>query len=157
MTEPGTPDDTRAAISVWGPDLTNFTLTIDTRMESEGLAGYHIFFRAIDDGNGGGNTYILMAVAEGVVVLARGGIDGDSEPTLLGGGIPQSLDLKGGVNRTTIHCVGDQIRIWINGEEIIQARDSALAGGRFGFGAVTGGAPPTVIFDNIIATTPASP
>ena len=58
--------------------------------------------------------------------------------------------------RTTIHCVGDRIRIWINGEEIISGRDGARLNGRFGFGAATNGAPPIVTFDNIIATTPAA-
>ena len=148
MTAAGTPDDSKAALSLWGPELSDFTLTMDTRMESQGLAGYHIFFRFSDD-----QGYVLLVTAERLVVLGRAG---GGESTILAGAVPQSLDLSGGVNRTTIHCTGDQIRIWINGEEIIRGRDGTRLKGRFGFGAATTGAPPTVIFDNIIATTPAA-
>jgi hypothetical protein len=148
MLVPGAPNDAKAALSMWGPELTDFTLTIDTRMQSEGLAGYHIFFRFSDEVG-----YVLFATAERLVAFGKAG--GDQEQ-ILATAIPKSLDLTGGVNRTTIHCVGDQIRIWINGEEVIRGRDATRLQGRFGFGAVTTGAPPTVIFDNILATTPAS-
>ena len=148
MTAPGTPNQSQAALSIWGPELTDSTLTIDTRMQSEGLAGYHIFFRYSED-----KGYALIVTAERLVAL---GHVGGGESTVLTVAMPQSLDLTGGVNRTTIHCVGDQIRIWINGEEVIRYRDATRLKGRFGFGAITTGAPPTVTFDNIIATTPAS-
>jgi hypothetical protein len=148
MLAPGTPDHSQAALSVWGPELTDSTLTIDSRMESQGVAGYHIFFRFSDD-----KAYALIVTAERLVALGR--LD-NGQSTILASAMPASLDLSGGVNRTTIHTFRDQIRIWINGEEIIRVKDAATLKGRFGFGAVTVGAPPTVIFDNIIATTPAS-
>ena len=148
MTVAGAPNDSKAALSLWGPELSDFTLTMDTRMESQGLAGYHIFFRFGED-----KGYILFVTAERLVALGRAEVGGSA---ILGAASPRSLDLSGGVNRTTIHCVGDQIRVWINGEEIIRARDGGRLQGRFGFGAATTGAPPTVTFDNIIATTPAA-
>jgi hypothetical protein len=148
MTAPGTPDSAQAALSMWGPELSDFTLTIDSRMQSEGVSGYHIFFR-FDDGIG----YVLLVTAERLVALGKAG---NGAQQILSVATPKSLDLNGGVNRTTIHCTGDLIRIWINGEEIIRGRDATRLKGRFGFGAVTTGAPPTVIFDNIIATTPAA-
>ena len=148
MTAAGTPDQSQAALSIWGPELTDSTLTIDTRMESKGLAGYHIFFRYSDD-----KGYALIVTAERIVALGR---VGGGESTVLTTAMPRSLDLTGGVNRTTIHTVGDLIRIWINGEEVIRFKDATRLKGRFGFGAVTTGAPPTVIFDNIIATIPAT-
>ena len=148
MTAPGTPDQARAALSMWGPELSDFTLTIDSRMESQGLAGYHIFFRFSDD-----IGYVLFATAERLVVLGKAG---GGESSVLAFAAPASLDLTGGVNRTTIHCVGDHIRIWINGEQIMDLHDATRLHGRFGFGAVTTGAPPTVTFDNIIATLPAA-
>jgi hypothetical protein len=149
MTATGTPEESKAALSLWGPELTDFTLTIDTRMESQGLAGYHVFFRfdpAVEQG------YVLYVTSERLVALGRAGAG--MEPVILGVAMPKALDLDGGVNRTTIHCVGDQIRIWINNEEIIRAKDGGSLRGRFGFGAATSGAPPTVTFDNIIATLP---
>ena len=148
MTVAGAPNDSKAALSLWGPELSDFTLTMDTRMQSEGLAGYHIFFRFGED-----KGYILFVTAERLVALGRAEVGGSA---IIGVANPKSLDLSGGVNRTTIHCVGDQIRVWINGEEIIRARDATRLNGRFGFGAATTGAPPTVIFDNIIAKTPAA-
>jgi hypothetical protein len=93
----------------------------------------------------------VFATADRLVAL---GTAGGGQSKILGTAIPRSLDLTGGVNRTTIHCVGDQIRIWINGEEVFRVKDATRLHGRFGFGAVTTGAPPTVTFDNIIATTP---
>lgn len=148
MTSAGTPDSAKAALSMWGPELTDFTLTIDSRMQSEGVAGYHIFFRFSD-----GIGYVLFVTAERLVALGKAG---NGAEQILSVATPKSLDLDGGVNRTTIHCAGDLIRIWINGEEVIRRRDATRLQGRFGFGAVTTGAPPTVIFDNIIATTPAA-
>jgi len=149
MTAAGSPGNAKGAISIWGPELTDFTLTMDSRMESQGDAGYHIFFRFSDN-----KAYVLFATAQGLVVLGRLGVDDEA---VLATAIPRSLDLTGGVNRTTIRCVGDMIRVWINGEEVIRRRDATRLRGRFGFGAVTSGAPPTVTFDNIIATTPGGP
>ena len=148
MTAPGSPGNATGALSVWGPELTDFTLTIDSRMQSEGLAGYYIFFRLSDNVG-----YVVFVSAERLVGLGKAG-GGESIP--LAAATPRSVDLNGGVNRTTIHCVGDEIRIWINGEEVIRHRDATRLKGRFGFGAVTTGAPPTVTFDNILATTPAA-
>lgn len=148
MTTPGTPDQAKAALSMWGPDLSDFTLTIDSRMESQGLAGYHIFFRFSDN-----IGYVVFATAERLVVLGKAGA---GESSILAFTAPDSLDLSGGVNRTTVHAVGDNIRIWINGEQIMDVHDATRLHGRFGFGAVTSGAPPTVTFDNIIATLPAA-
>ena len=137
MTTAGSPNDSKAALSLWGPELTDFTLTMDTRMESEGLAGYHIFFRFGED-----KGYILFVTAERLVALGRAEVGGSA---ILGVATPRALDLSGGVNRTTIHSVGDHIRVWINGEEIIRVRYATRLNGRFGFGAATTGAPPTVI------------
>jgi hypothetical protein len=148
MTAAGTPDDAKAALSIWGPELTDFTLTMDTRMQSEGMAGYHIFFRFSD-----GVGYVLFVTAERLIAFGKAG---SGQEQILAVATPKSLDLDGGVNRTTIRCVGDEIRIWINGEQVISGHDPSRLQGRFGFGAVTTGAPPTVIFDNIIATTPSS-
>jgi hypothetical protein len=146
MLTEGTPDDAKVAVSMWGPELSDFLLTTDTRMESQGVAGYHIFFRA--DGDYG---YVLFVTAAQIVALGR--ISPESTD-VIASAFPKTLDLKGGVNRTTIRAVGDDIRIWINGEPVIQVKDDASANGRFGFGAATSGAPPTVTFDNIMATTP---
>ena len=96
-----------------GPELTDFTLTVDSRMQSEGQAGDTLFFRN-DDNKG----YVLFATAERM--LALGSVNGDVTVPLAVA-MPPSLDLSGGVNRTTIHCVGDTISIWINGAEVIRA------------------------------------
>ena len=58
----------RSAVSIWGPELTDFTLTMDTRMQSEGVAGYHIFFRFSD-----GVGYVLFVTAERLIAFGKAG------------------------------------------------------------------------------------
>ncbi|MCC7371529.1 MAG: hypothetical protein IT306_24125 [Chloroflexi bacterium] len=149
MLEAGTPDTTKFAASLWGPELSDFTLTVDTRMQSQGLAGYHLSFRITEN-----SGYVLLVTAARAIALGRTG-SGDAQ--ILAHAMPKSLDLEGGVNRTTIRCVGDEIRVWINGEQVIRVRDDGPRAGRFGFGAATAGPPPTITFDNILATTPGGP
>jgi hypothetical protein len=151
MLTPGTPEQASTAVSLWGPQLTDFTLTTDTRMESEGVAGYHVFFRASEDNSGQVGGYALIAVAQGGMVLGK---FQSGEAIVLAMTMDAPLDLRGGVNRTVVRCAGDEISVWVNGKEVFHGRDGSYRGGRFGFGAVTNGAPPTVTFDNIIATTP---
>jgi hypothetical protein len=146
MTAAGTPGQAKAALSAWGPELTDFTLTLDTRMQSQGSAGYNIFFRLSEAG-----AYVVLTNADGTVGLGK--VTG-AGVALLGVATPQVIDLSGGVNRTTIRCAGEDILVTINGQEIIRVTDGSLASGRFGFGTQTLGAPPAVTFDNIIATTP---
>jgi hypothetical protein len=146
MTATGTPEDPKFAASLWGPELSDFLLTVDTRMESEGLAGYHIFFRF--DAESG---YVVFVTSNRNVILTKAGRGWGED---VAQAVPKALDLEGGVNRTTIRCVGDEIQVWINGEPVISHRDDMKSKGRFGFGSATVGPPPTVIFDNILATTP---
>ena len=59
-----------------------------------------------------------------------------------------------GVNRIVIYAFADQIRINVNGEEMISVTDGTFLNGYIGIGAMTWGEPATVNFDNIIIATP---
>jgi hypothetical protein len=63
---------------------------------------------------------------------------------------------KTGVNRTVVRFVGSEIRVNVNGVEVLRADDDTFSEGMVGYGAATWGAPATVNFDNIIVTTPTS-
>jgi hypothetical protein len=71
-----------------------------------------------------------------------------------------SLDTSGGVNRSVIRMVGDELLVNINGVEVASLHDDfepeypPFSGGRFGFGVSALGAPPVVTFDNVLITTP---
>jgi hypothetical protein len=71
-----------------------------------------------------------------------------------------SLDTSGGVNRTVIRAVSDELLVNINGVEVANLHDDfepdypPFSSGRFGFGFSALGQPPVATFDNVLITTP---
>lgn len=57
------------------------------------------------------------------------------------------------MNRTTIRCRGSDIRIDINGTEILRAKDARYPSGTVALGATTWSSPVVVKFDNLLVTT----
>ena len=105
-----------------------------------------MFFRHVDNGN----TYAFeIRSGTGELVLLKmvnGGPIGIAWHTAT------AVDTSGGVNRVVIRCIGDQIRINVNGEEVFDRTDGSFSKGRIGIGALTYGPPPTVHFDNLLIT-----
>jgi hypothetical protein len=64
----------------------------------------------------------------------------------------QSLQLTG-VNRNVIRCVGDEIRVNVNGQDVARVRDDTFQRGVIGYGAGTWSNPTTINFDNILVTS----
>ena len=131
-----------------GPTVEDFTMVIDARMVGETDDGYTILFRFIDSDN----YYQAEVNLKDQQVALTKLVDGELED------ITDWIDapnLKAdGVNRTVIRCVGDEIRLNVNGRELARAHDGSFTRGLVGYGATTYGDPPTVNFDNILVTTP---
>jgi hypothetical protein len=146
----GVPDDPSQAFwTGFGPELTDFTMTLDARVVNQVDAGFQVFFRHVDDGN----TYRLGVDTKDGQVLMMKTINGQAAANT-GWQPSAAVDTTGGVNRVVIRCFEDQIRVNVNGVDVFDLRDSALRKGRIGIGAIAFGAPPVVSFDNIIITTP---
>ena len=130
------------------PTLEDFSLTIDSRMTDPADAGYSVQFRVLDSGN---FYEILVKLESRQAVIAK---LVDNRLILLSEWTPiPSLKLTG-INRTVVRCVGDEIRASINGQPIGTVQDDSFKVGLIGYGAGTWGSPTTLIFDNILVTTP---
>jgi hypothetical protein len=131
-----------------GPTVEDFTMVIDARMVGETDAGYSVLFRYIDVDNYYQAEINLKDQQVALTKLVDGELfditDWIDAPNL-------KVD---GVNRTVIRCVGNEIRLSVNGRELARERDDSFTRGLVGYGAMTYGDPPTVNFDNILVTTP---
>ncbi|MGE3269128.1 MAG: hypothetical protein AB7P40_10295 [Chloroflexota bacterium] len=155
MTAPGTNDEPVSAMFYQSPDppdpgptVEDFTMSIDARVEGTDQAGYAVLFRYID----GDNYYQAEVNLMDKMVALTKLVDGELLDVTDWVDAP-SLNTAG-VNRTVIRAVGEEIRVNINGKEVIRATDSSFQRGLVGYGAVAYGDPPTVNFDNILVTTP---
>jgi hypothetical protein len=147
----GTTDNPEPPEAWWtgfGPEITDFTLTIDTRVVNGVQAGSSVFFRHVDDKN----TYqVAVDSAVGAVQLWR-----IQNGEVRGTGWQQSaaIDTTGGVNRVVVRAFEEQIQVWVNGDLLVDVTDGTFRKGRIGIGAIAYGPPPVVSFDNVIITTP---
>jgi len=130
------------------PTLEDFSLTIDSRMTDPADAGYSVQFRVLDPVN---FYEVLVKLESRQAVIARL-VDNRLYLLTEWTSVP-SLRLTG-INRTVVRCEGTEIRASINGQSIGTVRDDAFKRGLFGYGAGTWGGPTTLIFDNILVTTP---
>ena len=150
MKVPGTAEDpAQAWWTGFGPQLTDFTMTLDARVVNQVDAGFRVFFRHTDNNN----TYSLAVDAKDGQVLLMKIVNGETAGNT-GWQPASSVNTDGGVNRVVIRCFEDQIRVNVNGEDVFDIKDSTFRGGRIGIGTIAFGPPPVVSFDNIIITTP---
>lgn len=145
----GVPEDpSQAWWTGFGPEVTDFTMTIDARVVNRVDAGFTVFFRHQDNDN----TYVLAVDGKDgqarLLKYVRG------EPTFTDWTPSSAIDVAGGVNRVVIRCFADSIMVNINGEDIFDVSDNSFRKGRIGIGAIAFGPPPIISFDNIIITTP---
>ena len=144
----GTPAAPTVAWAALGPVLTDFTLTVDARIVGGRDAGFQLFFRRVDLSN----AYIVTVDArDGRVMLSRGADDAQAG---IGWVSSAAIDTRGGVNRCVVRAVGDDVRVNVNGADLIRGSAPTVGAGRFGFGAIAWGEPPVVQFDNVLVTTP---
>ncbi len=150
MKIPGVPEDpAQAWWTGFGPELTDFTMTVDARVANQVDAGFSVFFRHTDNDN----TYVLAVDGKDGQVLLMKRVNGEVAGNT--GWQPSSaVDTEGGVNRVVIRCFEDHIRVNVNGEDVFDMRDATFRKGRIGIGTIAFGPPPVISFDNIIITTP---
>lgn len=134
------------AVSYFGPDVTDFTLTVDARITNDVEGGYQIYFRRADENN---LHQVTFDARDNSVLLLRrvSGVSNQIDRIAIGAA-------STGANRMVIRCEGDEFRVYVNGEELIRVADGAPQAGQIGLGAVAWDAPPSVAFDNLIVTTP---
>jgi hypothetical protein len=146
----GVPEDpAQAWWTGFGPELTDFTMTLDARVVNKVDAGFSVFFRHLDNDN----TYVLGVDGKDGQVLLMKRVNGEAAGNT--GWQPSgAVDVNGGVNRVVIRCFEDQIRVNVNGEDVFDMRDGSFRKGRIGIGTIAFGPAPIISFDNIIITTP---
>jgi hypothetical protein len=149
MKVPGEAEDpSQAWWTGFGPELTDFTMTVDARVANGTDAGAQIFFRHVDDDN----TYFTTIDAkDGQVKLSKkvgGELTGTDWIST------DAVNTGGGVNRVVIRCFHDEILVNVNGEDVFNVSDDSFTKGRIGIGAIAWDQPPVLNFDNIIITTP---
>ena len=142
-------DPSQAWWTGFGPELTDFTMTVDARVVNKVDAGFSIFFRHNDNDN----TYVLAVDGKDGQVLLMKRVNGEAAGNT-GWQPSAAVDTEGGANRVVIRCFEDQIRVNVNGEDVFDMRDGTFRKGRIGIGTIAFGPPPVVSFDNIIITTP---
>lgn len=131
-----------------GPVVDDFTLIMDARLVNQTNTGFTVLFRYVDDDNYYQADMNLMD-QEAIVTRVVGG-----ELLDVTDWVPAPSLRADGVNRVVIRCVGDEIRVNVNGLEVARATDDTFQRGMVGYGAIAYGDPPTVNFDNMLVTTP---
>jgi hypothetical protein len=151
MTAGGAMDDPRTSGIRFDPVLGDFTIVADSRVQaSPGKnAGYSIIFR--DDGNGNYYRFQVDTSTRETQLLR---VDGGHRTELTDWAENDAIDNSGGVNRTTIRCQGKDLRVDVNGTELVHVQDGAHPSGTVSLGATTWSDPITVDFDNLLVTTP---
>jgi hypothetical protein len=154
MVDGGTENDPTDAPLILRPDfvrVTDFTMTLDAKLEGGSYAGFEVYFRFVDP-----DDYYLLIVDSSLgkaklLKVQDGNVgrlsDWVSIPKFAGPGV---------MNRTVIKATASNIRVNINGVDVVTAKDSSFAQGRVGFGAITWSEPADVAFNNLLVTTPSN-
>ena len=150
----------------WGPDLDDFMLVVDSRVTGNGDRNTVFIEFRVNDEDLVYHRYRLrieMNTLRPGILLKKESRNGNRDLLHTDAytvGELTSVDTRGGVNRSVIRAIGDEITININGVEAARLNDNGEPGypafvrGRFGFGASALGEPPVITFDNILITTP---
>lgn len=153
MRQGGDGDAAAVAWAYWGGPSTygDFTFVVDGRVATPGVdGGYFISWRRLDDFE----AYVLIVNPERREFLVRQ-FAREQQRTI----VPQTPALVVNpapeVNRIVVRAIGPEHWVNINGSEVAHFTDDALSEGRIGLGALSLGAPLSVVYDNIIVTSPA--
>ena len=148
MSVGGTPADPTIGWAAWGPPLTDFMLTVDARVVRGSDAGFQIFLRRADVAN----SYVVTIDASNGRAMLRRTVDDATTDTAWT--VSSAIKTDGGINRCVVRAVGEEVRVNVNGADLIRQTGPTSGAGRFGFGAIAWGEPPVVQFDNVLVTTP---
>lgn len=156
MKRGGEADEPEAA-GYWLPlDHTpaNFTLSLDVSQENETDAGFVILFRSPEDADDETGYRLIVNLRERELRLGAYGVGVDDGEGLARWKASDAIRTSG-PNRVVIRCLGDDIRAFINGAELVHVTDSRFRDGAISFVALARATvPPAMSFSNILVTTP---
>ena len=128
-----------------------FSFVSDVRQTAGSDAGFYVAFGMSQDASVP-SYRIIVDVEKGKFWLTQYGSD-KPEPI-----VPVTpfagLDRQGGVNRIAVHATETEIRVGLNGQDIVRLTDRRVAPGVVAIGSVAWGAPTTTILDNMMLTVP---
>ena len=137
-----------SGLTVWGlanRDVANFRLEVEASQEAgPNNNGYGVLFRFRDPDNyyrfdiSGEGYFLLSKLSQGEIIKLA-----EWTPS-------PAIKVGRATNRLMVEALGDQIRLFANGVQLAEVRDSSFTHGNFGFFASTFTEPNlTVSFDNI--------
>lgn len=130
--------------------------TVEARLEDGAAdAGYGLIFRAVDDDQ---RFYLLEVSAGGYTWIGRCDDGCDSVVMLVGSGWTESAAVRTGLGATNalrVEATGSRLRFFVNGIEVGQGVDAALASGEIGlFVELGSGSTARAVFDNFTVLPP---
>ena len=142
-----------SGLTVWGlanQDVANFRLEVEASQEAgPNNNGYGVLFRFRDPDNyyrfdiSGEGYFLLSKLSQGEIVKLA-----EWTPS-------PAIKVGRATNRLAVEALGDRIRLFANGVQLAEVRDSSFTHGNFGFFASTFSEPNlTVSFDNIKVWVP---
>jgi hypothetical protein len=153
-----------AVAAAWWPDsYADFTMVADIRLAAVGeRAGFAIGFRGQphdageklrDDQIDFRNAYMVMANTATLEVAFLRLVD-DKAEMVMPWRAARSMRTSDQINHVVVRSTGSQHIVNINGEEVVKITDPSLTDGRLILGALSFGEPVTVLYDNLLVTTP---
>jgi hypothetical protein len=137
-------------------NLRNFTWTFDARLVNKTtrtgfLANARYAWRGLNSSQV--SLYVGAQTSE-VTLAKKQSISSVAESTVWS----PTVDKTGGVNRTTIHAVEENVTVYINGQEVVRVVDDDVLPGEISVSLIGHDQPPPSFnFDNFLITTPAQP
>src|SRR5207248_6257604 len=113
-------DPSQAWWTGFGPELTDFTMTVDARVANGADAGAQVFFRHHDNDN---TYFVTVDAKDGQVKLSKK-VNGDLVGTDWVS--TDAVNTGGGVNRIVIRCFHDEILVNVNGQDIFNVSDDSF-------------------------------
>ncbi len=134
----------------WGNPNRNFgdvRIEVDTRLLAGGEDNNFGVLCRYQDAE---NFYALVISSDGYFAV-RKRYEGGSLDIISGDGfeISDAINLDGAANHLTVECVGDKLRLWVNGEFLVEVQDGDISAGDTGL--ITGTFDDThteIMFDN---------
>ncbi|MFN8522421.1 MAG: hypothetical protein U0821_04870 [Chloroflexota bacterium] len=167
MRRAGTPQSIQQYLTLWGPRLNDFTLSVDTRVVGGAgqAASYGPFLplrnsidRAVQQRPDGGwpteafrGLWWVVDVGGQRIRVVR---TPDASQRIALDWTPAPRLSKDQPNRLTVRYAGPNIVLFANGSELARLSDDTYADGHIGFGAFSGGQPISVRYDNVLVTRP---
>jgi hypothetical protein len=159
----GQPGSAAVAVAWWPDSYRDFTMVADVRLTVVGQeAGFAIGFRGLphdageklrDDQVDLRSAYIVLANTSNLQLELLRLVD-DKPDVLTPWRAVRSMRTSDQINHVVVRSLGAQHIVNINGEEVLNLNDPSLPEGRLILGALSFGDPVTVIYDNLLVTSP---